>query len=267
MSKTDLKPLITIVTVNYNNEDGLKKTILSVIQQKRINIEYVIIDGGSTDNSLEIIRRYESDIDYWVSKKDKGIFDAMNQGTSIANGNWILFLNSGDLLLEDVLDLLIQKINNNYSVIYGNIKILYQGNYQIRYPKNINLLHYTMPFCHQAVIVKKRLLTKSPFNINYKLSSDFDFFLKNIDQDFLYVPLTLVEYDLFGLSNKRAFDMMKEYFYIIESYHTKLETLYYCTKLILLNKAFILKSIFIKIFGSKFFNLINHKLLNKTFKA
>lgn len=256
-------PTVSIITVSFNAHKTLEDTILSVINQDCDDVEYIIIDGGSTDGTVDIIKKYQDRITFWVSEPDKGIYDAMNKGTSISNGNWILFLNSGDLLLENVLNPLIKRINNNYSIIYGNIKILHKGDYKIRYPKNINSLHYTMPFCHQAVIVKKSLLIKSTFNINYKLSSDFEFFLKNINQNFLYVPLTLVEYDLFGLSNKMAFDMMKEYFTIIRSFHTSLETLYYCTKLILLNKTFILKSIFIKIFGLKFFNFINFKLLKK----
>lgn len=256
-------PLISIITVSYNAASTIEQTILSVINQNFDYLEYIIIDGGSTDGTVDIIKKYQDKITFWVSEPDKGIFDAMNKGISTANGNWILFLNSGDLLLENVLNLLSERIDNNYSIIYGNIKILHNGYYQIRYPKDINSLHYTMPFCHQAVIVKKSLLIKSSFDINYKLSSDYEFFLKNINQNFLYVPLTLVEYDLFGISNKMALDMMQEYFTIIRSFHTSLETLYYCTKLILLNKTFILKSILIKTFGLKFFNFINFKLLKK----
>ena len=259
-------PKISIITVVYNGEKYLEDTILSVINQTYNNIEYIIIDGGSTDNTLDIIKKYENDIHFWISEKDDGIYDAMNKGVLRAYGDWVLFLNSGDLLLDNVLNLLKEKINNNYSIIYGSIKILHQGNYITRYPKDISSLHYTMPFCHQAVIVKKSLLIKSPFNINYKLASDFDFFLKNINQKFLYVPLTLVEYDLFGLSNKNAFDMMKEYFSIIKSFHSSQETIYYCLKLIMLNKMFILKTICIKIFGLFFFDFINDKFYKKILK-
>ena len=248
---------ISVITVVYNAEATLEKTILSVINQDFDNFEYIIIDGGSTDCTVDIINKYQDKVSYWISEPDKGIYDAMNKGSSLSNGKWILFLNSGDLLLENVLKQVTKVLNDNFSIIYGNIKILHKGDFKIRYPKDISSLHYTMPFCHQAVIVKKSLLVKSTFNLHYRLASDFEFFLKNIKENFLYVPLTLVEYDLFGLSNRMAFDMMKEYFTIIRLYHTRIDTLYYCSRLILLNKTFIFKSVFIKILGIKFFIFIN----------
>ena len=256
-------PKISIITVVYNAAATLEETIISVIKQNFDDFEYIIVDGGSTDGTLEIINKYQDIITFWISEPDKGIYDAMNKGTSISNGKWILFLNSGDLLLENVLKPLTKGMNENFSIIYGNIKIRHKGYLKIRYPKDISSLHYTMPFCHQAVIVKKSLLVKSTFNLHYRLASDFDFFLKNINENFLYVPLTIVEYDLFGLSNKMAFDMMKEYITIIRSYHNGVDTLYYCSKLILLNRTFIFKSLFIKLFGLKFFIYINNRVYNK----
>jgi len=248
---------LSVITVVYNAVATLERTMLSVINQDFDSFEYIIIDGGSTDGTVEIIKKYQDKVSFWLSESDEGIYDAMNKGTSISKGNWILFLNSGDLLLENVLNPLMNGINYNYSIIYGNIRIFHKGDYKIRYPKDISSLHYTMPFCHQAVIVKKSLFVKSEFKLNFKLASDFEFFLKNINENFLYVPLTVVEYDLFGLSNKMAFDMIKEYFIIIRLYHNRLDTLYYCTMLILLNKTFFLKSILIKIFGLQFFNFIS----------
>jgi glycosyltransferase involved in cell wall biosynthesis len=257
---------VSIITVSFNAHETLEKTILSVINQNCDDFEFIIIDGGSTDGTVDIIKKYQDRISFWVSEPDKGIFDAMNKGLAKANGNWILFLNSGDLLLEGVLNRLIERIDNNYSIIYGNIRIWHNGDYKVRIPKSVNRLHYTMPFCHQAVIVKNGLLRKSSFNIKYMLSGDYEFFLRNLNENFLYIPLTLVEYDLFGLSSKMAFDMMKEYFTIIRAYHSWLETLYYCTKLVLLNKKFILKSLFIKMLGILLFNFIYFKLFKKVSK-
>ncbi|MCI5150423.1 MAG: glycosyltransferase [Candidatus Electrothrix sp. MAN1_4] len=95
------KPLITVITVVFNGAQHLEETILSVIGQTYDNVEYIIIDGGSTDGTLDIIRQYEHAVDYWVSEKDEGIYDAMNKGIRLFNGNWINFMNSGDLFFSE----------------------------------------------------------------------------------------------------------------------------------------------------------------------
>jgi len=96
------KPLISVVTVVYNGEKHLEQTIKSVLDQGYDNIEYIIIDGGSTDGTLEIIKKYEDAIDYWVSESDGGIYDAMNKAISLATGEWINFMNSGDDFFSDI---------------------------------------------------------------------------------------------------------------------------------------------------------------------
>jgi glycosyltransferase involved in cell wall biosynthesis len=90
-------PLISIITVSYNNQDGLEQTIQSIINQTYKNIEYIIIDGGSTDGTVEIIKKYEDNIEFWTSESDNGIFDAMNKGLSHAHGEWVHYLNSSDV--------------------------------------------------------------------------------------------------------------------------------------------------------------------------
>jgi len=97
--KSQTYPLITIITVVYNGEKYLEETIKSVINQTYPNVEYIIIDGGSTDGTLDIIKKYEDYIDYWVSEKDKGIYDAMNKGILVSNGKYLLFLNADDFLI------------------------------------------------------------------------------------------------------------------------------------------------------------------------
>jgi len=91
------KPLISIITVVFNGEQLLEKTIQSVINQTYDNVEYIIIDGGSTDRTIEIIQKYEHAIDYWISENDKGIYNAMNKGISLATGAWVNFMNGGDI--------------------------------------------------------------------------------------------------------------------------------------------------------------------------
>ena len=114
---------ITIITVCYNAVNVLEKTICSVLNQSYKNIEYIIIDGKSTDGTLNIIKKYDTYITRWTSEPDKGIFDAMNKGVSYSHGNWVLFLNSGDYLCDEfVISRCFENCQyNDCSVIYGDV--------------------------------------------------------------------------------------------------------------------------------------------------
>src|SRR5690554_1584625 len=113
------KPLITVVTVVYNGAEFLEDTIKSVIEQTYDNVEYIIVDGGSIDGTLEIIKKYGHAIDYWVSEPDKGIYDAMNKGINLMCGGWVVFLNADDYFVSNDV---ISKINfKDFEFIYGNI--------------------------------------------------------------------------------------------------------------------------------------------------
>ena len=94
-------PKITIVTISYNIVTYIEKTILSVVNQTYPNIEYIVIDGGSTDGTLDVIKKYSDKITYWVSESDKGIYDAMNKGIDAATGDWINFMNAGDVFYHN----------------------------------------------------------------------------------------------------------------------------------------------------------------------
>ncbi len=115
-------PKISIVTVCYNAERNIEKTILSVINQTYDNIEYIVIDGGSNDGTLSVINKYASKIDKVISEPDKGIYDAMNKGITLAKGDWINFMNAGDSYVDScVLKLVSDNINSNCDMIYGDI--------------------------------------------------------------------------------------------------------------------------------------------------
>ncbi len=181
-------PLITVITVVFNGAKTLEETIQSVINQTYPNVEYIIIDGGSTDGTLDIIKKYEDHIDYWVSEKDKGIYDAMNKGVEIANGKWINFMNAGDKFynkktLEEVG---IYRIDNNSSnkigVLYGFTYAIGQSDKFIFKNSKIKILSgipLYMPNCHQSMFFNINAFKKiGLYDTTYLTAADYDFLVK-----------------------------------------------------------------------------------------
>lgn len=200
-------PLISIVTVTYNNATELEETIKSVCMQTYKNIEYIIIDGGSTDHTLSVLNSYNENISYWISEKDDGIYDAMNKGHSIASGNYIFFLNSGDILSEpDVL----ARIFTNKQILQ-KIPFLIMGKIECQFDKQfcwisnicseINI-QYSPP--HQAIFIKKDIYKKYNYNKYFKILGDRDYWLR-LFYDGLYkiytVDTIISRYSLGGISS------------------------------------------------------------------
>ena len=165
--------LISVVTVSYNAVSTIEQTILSVINQTYPHIEYIIIDGGSTDGTVDVIKKYADKITYWVSEPDKGIYDAMNKGLRRVRGDWCVFMNSGDILYK-IPDELYDMEYQQYSAMSYAVK---EDNGIIEYPVyNWTLiLHNTLP--HQGLFYNIRKLYVE-FNTKYKVFGDYDFNLK-----------------------------------------------------------------------------------------
>lgn len=175
----DTKPLISIITIAYNSGKFIEETIESVINQTYDNVEYIIIDGGSTDGSLDIIKKYEDKIDYWISEKDSGIYDAMNKGIALAKGDWINFMNTSDKFysndtIKNAINVMTDKEVNYYGdTVYANKLSTYVFNSKIEQKSNF-LNHNT--FSHQAIFYSLRSVINTGFyNTKIKISSDFDF--------------------------------------------------------------------------------------------
>lgn len=180
----DINMKMSIITVVYNGAEVLEKTICSVIEQNRVDIEYIIIDGGSTDGTIDIIEKYENRISYWKSEKDDGIYDAMNKGIEQASGDVIAFINSGDWYEEDVLKKVLSYIEtDNADILACGINMIRDrkvvGN---RIPKSNRFLENIsigMPCCHQGIFAKSKWLKgKYNFNTKYKIVADYDWLLR-----------------------------------------------------------------------------------------
>ncbi len=167
----DDKLLISIITVVYNGEEFLEETILSVINQSYDNVEYIIIDGGSTDGTVDIIKKYEDKIDYWVSEKDKGIYDAMNKGIDVVRGDFLFFLGADDCLSCDIINNIFSTDKNNYDLIYGNVK--YNTGLVIKSKFSFKTyLHNTIH--HQAAFYSKTFFNIFRYDTNYKIAADYE---------------------------------------------------------------------------------------------
>lgn len=215
------KPLISIITVVYNGEKYLEKTIKSVINQMYENIEYIIIDGGSTDGTLDIIKKYENKIDYWVSEQDSGIYDAMNKGIELAKGEWINFMNAGDRFF-DINVLSEVSINLNADLVYGNHAI-YLGDSNSCNIVDVKCYKDTrnIPFCHQSLFAKTELLKKFHFDLKYKIASDYDQYMKikHFNATIKHIPLTISLYLDGGLSAISRKKLIYEYYEITKKYN------------------------------------------------
>lgn len=214
--------LLSIITVVYNGEAEIERTIKSVLQQNYKNFEFIIIDGSSTDSTLQIIEKFKEDIDIIVSEPDKGIYDAMNKAIDLANGEWLYFLNCGDayinnsVLLEVSYDL--QMASNNVYVYQVNVV---DKNQKIidRVPRSVNFssyrdLFYTR-FCHQSIIARREgYLTAGKFDLNFKVYSDFYTIAKILKTGAKLVFRTniIADYNNNGVSNdwKKVIYLSKE---------------------------------------------------------
>ena len=180
---------ISIITVCYNAENTLKKTIESVISQDYNNIEYIIIDGGSTDGTVDIIKKYSYRISYWISEKDNGIYDAMNKGLSKITGDLIGIINSDDWyannIFTDIADIYTK--TDKRTVIHGNLVFIEKEQEKEILRPNLNHESYYRgtPFCHPTMFVPTIIYKEiGDFNILYRIAADYDFMLRFIDNGY-----------------------------------------------------------------------------------
>ncbi len=213
-------PLVSIITPSYNSSRFVEATIRSVLDQDYPHIEYIIIDGGSTDGSLDIIKKYNTEISYWVSEPDDGISDAFNKGIKASRGEIIGILNAGDIYTEGAVATAVKELNNNrdHDFIYGDLQHIDEKNKFLFLMKSdriyMDKIHYTMPAIqHPTVFMKKEVYDSCGlFDTSYRIAMDYEFFLRitKIGKKGLYVEKTLAKMIKGGLSQSMFYRSYKE---------------------------------------------------------
>lgn len=196
-----MKYNVTIVTVCYNAEAVIEKTIQSVLGQTYDSIEYIIVDGCSTDGTLAIIEKYKDRISKVISEPDDGIYDAMNKGIHLATGKWIQFLNAGDTFFSEGTLARIFKSDYKADVIYGDCKVLSSlGTYILLSRPIDTITSGEVNFCHQSAFVRTILMKERLFDLRYKVCADYAFFYRVWKENhrFQYITEVVSVYDISG---------------------------------------------------------------------
>lgn len=206
---------LSIVTVVLNDVLNVEQTIKSVISQG-VDLEYIIIDGGSSDGTLKVLERHKDKIDIFISEKDSGIYDAMNKAISLASGEWVCFMNSGDMFYDkDVLKSIENELIDEIDVLYGDWEVRYTDKTRVaKADKSVKNIWKGMVFSHQSCFVKKELLQKYRFNTKNSIAADFELFytLFKANRVFKYIPITIASVSAGGVSDiKRVESILSRY--------------------------------------------------------
>jgi glycosyltransferase involved in cell wall biosynthesis len=220
---------LSIITINKNNASGLEKTIQSVIDQAFKDYEYIIIDGGSTDGSVNIIKQYADKINYWISEPDKGVYNAMNKGILKARGEYCYFLNSGDSLFDDNILKKVFDENLKEDIIYGNVfRLSKNGDNSIANAPDkwtlITFLNETI--AHQAAFIKRQLFFEiSLYDETLNIVSDWVFFVIAIiiyNKSYIHVPYCISNWENWGISSDMDKCYLEKMLFLSKSPYTRL---------------------------------------------
>ncbi|NNE28124.1 MAG: glycosyltransferase [Saprospiraceae bacterium] len=225
-----MKPLFSIITVVYNAADLLEGTILSVIEQSYPRVEYIIIDGGSTDGSIDIITKYSDHLSYWTSEPDKGLYDAMNKGIAKAKGDYLWFMNAGDhIRKKSTLEQMVENWNEQVDILYGEVMLVDEERKEHglrsektaqRLPDELSWKSLKLGMCvsHQGFLPKRKIAPQYQMG---NLSADIDWViqcLKNASET-RYVGFPIADYLMGGVSKKRHKQSLKDRFWILSKHY------------------------------------------------
>lgn len=238
------KPVFSVITVTYNAEEVLERTLKSVVAQTYQEIEYIIVDGCSTDRTLAIVASYKESVTKLCSEPDKGIYDAMNKGLQLATGDYVCFLNAGDTFyaahtltaMVESLHLKQEAVTMLPDILYGETAIVDEkGDFlhmrRLKAPKVLSWKSFKqgMLVCHQSFFVKRTLAQSEPYNLAYRFSADFDWTIRLLKraEGIHYTALTLVNYLNEGTTTQNHKASLKERYYIMCFHYGVVSTLLY----------------------------------------
>lgn len=220
------QPKLSVITVVYNNVRDVERTVLSVLNQTYLNIEYLVIDGASNDGTLEILKRYEGQLAKLISEKDKGIYDAMNKGLALASGDYILFMNSGDEIYAPDTVEKIFSLEPDADIYYGETEMYNEnwkslGKRRHKAPANFSWkdFKYGMSISHQAIYIRRDLA--EPYDPRYKLSADIDWIIKAAKKarKIVNTRMYVAKYLVGGMSKKKHQASLAERFHIFSKHY------------------------------------------------
>lgn len=192
---------ISVVTVTFNAAKTLEQTILSITNQTYHNIEYIIIDGASTDGTIDIINKYATKITYWISEPDKGIYDAMNKALKIAQGDFLIFMGADDIFYtSDVIEKMVGQMLNSETVYYGNV--IFKGLNKKHNGKFNKIKWATTNISHQAIFYPKKIFKSYTYNTKYRIYADYAYNLTLLKDkvNFKYINEIITLYSMEGIS-------------------------------------------------------------------
>lgn len=232
-------PHVSVITIGRNDRDALAKTIASVVGQTYPAIEYIVIDGASTDGSVELIRQNASRIAHWVSEPDSGIYDAINKGAQLATGEWVIFMNAGDAFAEagTVAQVFEPCIGDDISFVYGDKIVCYQGYEVLRTSGAVERLWRGSQFSHQAVFIRNAYQRAHSYNTANRISADFELFYGayRAGHQFLQLHRPIARVAAGGLSDRARIENIASFYRVVRRDRAGVRPhLYFCT-LIALN--------------------------------
>ncbi len=227
------KPLLSVITVVYNNVKDIERTMLSVLDQTYEQIEYLVIDGKSTDGTLEVIEKYRSRLAVFITQKDAGIYDAMNKGLSKATGNYVVFMNSGDEFYKKDTVKEVFATAADADIYYGETEMINRqlqslGQRRHKAPENFTWkdFKYGMSVSHQAIFIRRNIT--EPYDLKYHLSSDIDWILTAAKKarKMVNVHQYVAKYLVGGMSKKKHLESLQERFSIMRKHYGLLPTVF-----------------------------------------
>lgn len=229
------KPLVSVITVCYNSAHLLQRTIKSLRLQTYSEIEYIVIDGASKDNTKQIIKENQDIINLWISEPDNGLYYAMNKGLDLANGDYVIYINAGDMFSSpDTLEKVFANHQDDVDIYYGDTMILAEnqkeiGSRRLNPPKQLtkNSFRWGMTVCHQSIFIKRTIAPK--YNTSYRITADYDWVLTSIEnaKKIVNTNTYISKFLSGGLSSKHIVKANKERFRIMRNHYGLITTLWY----------------------------------------